>query len=159
MKLFLFTEWHIFAKITLAKMNEMIQITKKAKITFEAKKHELEKSLAVIEKKQGDILSVQLKQKELAEIDEILGNSAVIEFSEKQPATVIIGTRVLLENLRTNDTREYIIMSRSTADPLNGVISNESPLAQKILNLKLGNTFKFRDLGGQEETYKVKEID
>ena len=139
-------------------MNEKIKITDKAKISFEAKKHELEKFLAAIEKKHGDILTMQIKQKELAEVNEILENSEVVIFSEKQPATVLMGTRVLLENLRTNDTREYIIMSRSTADPLNGVISNESPLAQKILNLKLGNTFKFRDLGGQEETYKVKEI-
>jgi transcription elongation factor GreA len=140
-------------------MNEKLKITKKAQETFEAKRHELEKYLSHIEKKQGDIITMQIKEKELREIKELLENSEVIEFSEKQPALVIIGTRILLENLRTNDTREYIIMTRSTADPLNGVISNESPLAQKILGLKLGNTFKFKDLGGQEETYKVKEID
>lgn len=140
-------------------MNEKIKINQKAKHLLEAKKHELEKYLKGIEKKQGDIVSMQTSQKELNDISELLNNSEVIEFSEKQPAFVIIGARVLLENLRTNDTREYVIMTRTTADPLKGVISNESPLAQKILGLKLGNTFKFKDLGGMEETYKIKEID
>jgi transcription elongation GreA/GreB family factor len=158
MKGFLFTKGPLFGRITLVKMNEKIKIAPRAKDALEAKKHELEKYLSKIDKKEGDILSMQLKQKELRDVNEILTNSEVVIFSEKQPAIVLIGTRVLLENLRTNDTREYIIMTRTTADPLKGVISNESPLAQKILGLKLGNTFKFRDLGGQEETYKVKEI-
>jgi transcription elongation GreA/GreB family factor len=159
LKLFLFTMPRDFAKITLAKMKERIKITQKAHLALEAKKHQLEKYLASVDRKQGDVISAQLKEKELLEVKEILDESEIIQFSEKQPAVVVIGSRVLLENLRTNDVREYIIMTRATADPLKGVISNESPLAQKILGLKLGNTFKFKDLGGSEETFKVKSID
>jgi len=96
---------------------------------------------------------------ELAEIEEILAASFVRSFDEKNAAEVQIGCTVRLENLFSGDKREYTILSRSTADPLKGVISNESPLAQKMLGLKLGNTFKYRGNYGQEESYKVYSIE
>jgi len=140
-------------------MTEKIQITKYAAEALNVKKHELEKKLARFEKKQGDILDVQVTQSELKSVQDLLDQSEIIEFTEKQPPVVVIGTKIMLENLRTNDTREYTIMTRNTANPLKGIISNESPLAQKILGLKLGNTFKFRDVTAHEETYKIKSID
>lgn len=96
---------------------------------------------------------------ELAEIEAILDKGFVREFDEKNPAQVQIGSTITLENLVTFDKREYTILTRSTADPLKGIISNESPLAQKMLGLKLGNTFKFKNNYGQEETYKIKVIE
>lgn len=96
---------------------------------------------------------------ELAEIEEILNDAFVREFDEKNPAQVQIGCTVLLENLDSGDRREYTILSRTTADPLKGIISNESPLAQKMMGLKLGNTFKFKDNYGQSESYIIKTIE
>lgn len=96
---------------------------------------------------------------ELSEIKSILDNGFVRSFDEKNPAQVQIGSTVLLENLSNNDVREYTILSRSIANPLKGIISNESPLAQKMLGLKLGNTFKFKNHYGQEEVYKIKSIE
>ena len=89
---------------------------------------------------------------ELAEINSILKDSFVRDFDEKNPAQVQIGSVVKLENLITGDKREYTILTRFTSDPLKGVISNESPLAQKMLGLKLGNTFKFRNSYGKEDS-------
>lgn len=96
---------------------------------------------------------------ELAEIDEILERGFVRDFDERNPAQVQIGNTVTLENLHSFDKREYTILTRSTAEPLKGTISNESPLAQKMLGLKLGNTFKFKNNYGQEETFKIKNIE
>lgn len=98
-------------------------------------------------------------KKELAEIDSILNDAFVRPFDGKNPVQVQIGCTVKIENLSSGDKREYKIMTRTTADPLKGVISNESPLAQKILGLKLGNTFKFRDSYGKEDSYKVYSIE
>lgn len=98
-------------------------------------------------------------RKELSEVENILNDGFIREFDEKNPAQVQIGSTVLLKNLSTSDKQEFIILSRCTADPLKGIISNESPLAQKMLGLKLGNTFKFKNNYGQEETFKIKNIE
>lgn len=135
-----------------------MKITKLAQNELEAKERELRKFLEK-SREQAPVFELKKAEAELAEIETFLKDAEVVEFSEKEPAIVLIGTRVTLENLKTGDTREYTILTRTTANPLKGVISNESPLAQKILNLKLGNTFKFADNTGQEETFKIKLID
>ena len=140
-------------------MSVKTKITPSALKELESKKQELEKHLNSDKNHRSDILTLQAFDKELSEINQLLAASEVVEFSEKEPVMVMIGAQVSLENLRTGDVRDYVIMTRSTANPLKGVISNESPLAQKILGLKLGNTFKFRDLGGQEDTFKIKSIE
>lgn len=98
-------------------------------------------------------------ENQLEEIDTILENSVVTEFSEKQPPVVQIGSRIVIENLANGVILEYTILSRATADPTKGIISNESPLAEKILGLKLGNTFKFKSVTGSEESYKITKIE
>ncbi len=117
----------------------------------------------IIEKKMKPTIERQrelnVSKTELEEIEAILNDAYVREFNEKNPAQVQIGCTVVLENLDTNDKREYIILSRTTADPPKGVISNESPLAQKMMGLKLGNTFKFKNNYGQSEIYKIKTIE
>lgn len=119
--------------------------------------------LSVINKKRTKDIESQRKvnaaKAELLEIEAILNESFLRPFDEKNPAQVQIGSTVSLENLVTSDKREYTILSRTTADPLKGIISNESPLAQKMLGLKLGNTFKFKNNYGQEESYKVHSIE
>lgn len=118
---------------------------------------------SVINKKRSKDIESQRKlnaaKAELLEINSILNASFLRPFDERNPAQVQIGSTVSLENLVTSDKREYTILSRTTADPLKGIISNESPLAQKMLGLKLGNTFKFKNNYGLEESYKVYSIE
>lgn len=99
-------------------------------------------------------------QRQLSELDNLLERSQVIEFDEKSPASVQIGTKVIIENLKTGDRREYTVMSSATANPVKGIISSESPIAEKMMGLKLGNTFKTKDrITGQEESYKIISIE
>lgn len=140
-------------------MEQKIKITKLADAELRAKQKEIAPKIKRLEKKGDDQLNLAALRSQLAEIEEILGNAEVIEFSEKEPAIVVLGARVTLENLDTADKREYTILTRSTANPLKGVLSNESPLGQKMMGLKLGNTFKFKEIGGKEESYKIKTIE
>jgi transcription elongation factor GreA len=133
------------------------KITKFAQRALTQKKHELEKSL--LESKDASSINISVWKSNLSEVNDFLDNSSLIEFNEETPVSVEIGTHIKVENLRTNDIREYTVMTRVTADPLNGTISNESPLAQRMLGLKLGNTFKFQDSVGQLDTFKVKSIE
>lgn len=102
---------------------------------------------------------INAAKNELDEINSILNYAYVRPFDEKNPVQVQIGCTVTLENLSSGDKREYRIMTRTTAEPLRGVISNQSPLAQKMLGLKLGNTFKFKDNFGKENSFKVYSIE
>lgn len=146
-------------RIVFTKMSNSIQITKFAYNTLTAKKREVLRTVNRLQKNNDEPLRLKVCEQELSELEGILSKAEITEFSEKQPAVVLIGTRVILENLKTADKREYMIMSRSTANPMKGVISYESPLAQKMLGLKLGNTFKFRNFSGFEDTYKIKSIE
>lgn len=139
-------------------MSDRIQITPLAERIFQAKRHEFLGSLEKAEKA-NDKINQSVLESKIKEIDDILENYELVKFSESTPAKVIIGSRVTLENLHNGDRREYTILTRCTAEPLKGVISNESPLAMKMMNLKLGNTFKFKDLAGLEESYKVVTIE
>jgi transcription elongation factor GreA len=136
-------------KFTLHFMEKNIKITKEAKEAIEGKKREFEKNL------KANPENVAL-QKDILEISEFL--DTVIMEEENEPALVKIGSKILVENLSSGDRREYQIMTRHTANPLSGVISNESPLAQRILGLKLGNTFKFIEGSNSEQTFKIKTI-
>ncbi len=102
---------------------------------------------------------VNAARKELHEINQVLEAGFVREFNEKQPAMVQIGSTVVIEDMKSGDKREYRIMTRTTAEPLKGVISNESPIAQRMLGLYLKNTFKFRDNYGKDESYKITSIE
>lgn len=141
-------------------MDAKISITKFAQTALKEKQKELKKNIKKAEKKPADF-AIQLSSwnSQLKEVEEVLGNEEVVEFGPDKPASVILGTRVTLEDLNTGDKREYIIMTRATSNPLKGVLSNESPIAQKMMGLKLGNTFKFREVGGREESYKIKNIE
>lgn len=141
-------------------MDKTIPLTKYAHDILSAKQREFQTIInrqgkPTIEKQR----EVNLAKKELHEIETILNDSYVRDFNEKQPAMVQIGCVVILENMATGDKREYRIMTRTTADPLKGVISNESPIAQKMLGLNLKNTFKFRDNYGKEDGYKIVSIE
>lgn len=141
-------------------MNKTIPITQFGYQVLKNKQQELHKILKKPGRKPQSVAQIMKSyQEQLDEIDSILENSVVTEFSEKQPPTVQIGARITIENLANGATMEYTILSRATADPTRGVISNESPLAQKILGLKLGNTFKFKSATGAEESYKISKIE
>jgi transcription elongation GreA/GreB family factor len=141
-------------------MDNKILITKFAQTVLKEKQKELKKNVKKGEKKPAEFaIDLSIWNTKLTEVENILDDCEVIEFGPDRPAMVVIGTRVTLEDLSSGDEREYIIMTRATANPLKGTLSNESPIAQKMMGLKLGNTFKFREIGGQEESYKIKNIE
>jgi transcription elongation factor GreA len=136
-------------------MSDSIAITSYGHKVLSEKAKDLTRALS---KKSND-LEASIKRNQLNEIEDVLNKAEIIEFNEKTPASVQLGTKVTLENMRNGDKREYIILTRATADPLKGVISNESPIAQKMMGFKLGNTFKFKDIAGTEESFKIVTIE
>jgi transcription elongation factor GreA len=73
----------------------------------------------------------------IAEIKEILAGAKIIK-ADKADDMVGLGETVVLKSGRT--TTEYTIVGAVEADPLDGKISNESPLGAQLIGKKVGDT-------------------
>ena len=76
----------------------------------------------------------------IAELESMLSRYEIIETSKGGSKTVRIGSTVTVKFLDTNKTEVFTIVGSTEADPLNGKLSNETPLAQAILDKKVGTT-------------------
>ena len=76
----------------------------------------------------------------IAELESMLQHYEIIKTTKSGSKTVHIGSTVTLKFLDTNIEETYTIVGSTEADPLNGKLSNETPLAQAILDKKLDST-------------------
>ena len=88
----------------------------------------------------------------IAELQEMLKNYEIIEDSGVKSRVVRIGSKVTILDLEENEEESYSIVGSVEADPLNGKLSNETPLAQAIIDHKEGDTVKVM----VDSPYKVK---
>ena len=75
----------------------------------------------------------------IAEIEETLRNSTIVQEKSKVAKTVVIGTNVKIRDLSDNSETTYRITSTVEADPMNNVISNESPLGKALFGKRVGD--------------------
>ncbi len=87
------------------------------------------------------------------EINTILLNSTIIK--AKTSTKVTIGNTVVLENEGTKKT--YTIVGSVEADPLEGRISDESPIGQALLGKAVGEAVSIKTPKG-ETSYMIVEI-
>ncbi|MBQ1834410.1 MAG: transcription elongation factor GreA [Oscillospiraceae bacterium] len=76
----------------------------------------------------------------IAEIEEILLNSVIIDESEMRSNTVSIGCRVTVVELGSGkELPEYKVVGSQEADPMNRAISEESPFGKALMGAKEGD--------------------
>ncbi len=76
----------------------------------------------------------------IAELENMLAHIEIIDTKKSGSKTVQIGSTVEIEFLDTHETGTYTIVGSTEADPLNGKLSNETPLAVAVLDKKVGTT-------------------
>ena len=78
----------------------------------------------------------------IRELEAMLANLEIIDNTKKPRGsrTVRLGSTVTIEALDEHTTDTYTIVGTVEADPINGKISNEAPLAVALLDRKLGET-------------------
>lgn len=91
-----------------------------------------------------------LLETRIAEIEEILQNAQIIDAGGS--AVVVLGSTVEL----TADTKTvtYTVVGPVEADPLEGKISNESPIGQALMGKSVGDTVSITTPKG-ELTYTI----
>ena len=92
----------------------------------------------------------------IQELEKIIENAHIIEKGSTD--SVNLGTTVKIKYIDDDDDEleEYLIVGSKEADPSNNKISNESPLAQAIMNAKAGDV---RSVESPNGTYDVKIVE
>lgn len=96
-----------------------------------------------------------LNEGRILEIMDIIKNVEVFSDSSKEKGKVGIGSTVKVSF--KGKEKEYTIVSFNEADPLEGKISNESPLGTAFLGRKKGEVFTVTTPRGEVE-YKIIDI-
>lgn len=94
-----------------------------------------------------------LLETRVAEIEEILQNATIITASDS--STVVLGSVVELKN--DEKTVVYTVVGPVEADPLEGKISNESPIGQALMGKAVGDEVAISTPKG-EITYTIASL-
>jgi transcription elongation factor GreA len=88
------------------------------------------------------------------EIDYVLGHAIIVQ-SGGNSTSVVLGSTIVVET--NGKERTYSIVGRQEADPVEGRISNESPLGQAFLGRAVGDSVDVTTPRGPM-TYVVKSL-
>ena len=85
----------------------------------------------------------------IAQVEEMLKYAQVVDAESVDPNEVSVGKTVTYTEVGTDDPETYTIVGSDESDPLNGKISNDSPIAQALLGKKKGETASITTPGGK----------
>ena len=91
----------------------------------------------------------------IRELEVMLNNIEIIDDKQGSVRVAKIGSTVKIEELDTHQIDEFTIVGSVEADPLNGKLSNVTPLAEAILEHKVGQIVEVL----VDEPYQVKILD
>ena len=96
-----------------------------------------------------------LVENRITELEQMVKNAVVIDESELSVDSVAVGTHVSIKMTGDDEVEEYDIVGRTEADPLNGKISDESPVGHALLEKAVGDTAEVLLPTGHTVNYKV----
>ena len=99
-----------------------------------------------------------LVENRITELEQMVKNAIVIDESELSVENVAGGTHVAIQMEGEDEKEEYDIVGRTEADPLNGKISDESPVGHGLLGKAVGEEAEVLLPSGQSVIYKVLSI-
>ena len=89
-------------------------------------------------------------------IENMIRNARIISEDELSKDAVSLGNSVTFIELPEGDEETYTIVGSAEADPFEGKISNDSPIAKSLLGRKVGDQVTVQTPGGE---MKVKIIE
>ncbi len=93
----------------------------------------------------------------IAQLEAMLKHVRVIDNEDLNLDAVSVGSHVKIED-EDGDVDEYDIVGSTEADPMNGKISDESPVGSGLLGKKVGETAEIQLPNGATCVYKILEI-
>lgn len=93
----------------------------------------------------------------IVQLENLLRNAEVIDEAVLKMDVVNLGSKVTVLDVEFDEEMEYTIVGSTEADPMNGRISNESPLGMALLGQKVGATV-MADTPDGEVAFKILNI-
>lgn len=75
----------------------------------------------------------------IAKLELMVRNARIIDEDSLTDDVVNIGSTVRVKDLEDDEEDEFVIVGSVESDPLEGKISNESPVGSKLIGLKVGD--------------------
>lgn len=92
----------------------------------------------------------------IKDLEAMLSNIELIVETNDHSGNVKLGSKVTILDIAENQEETFIIVGSVESDPLNGKLSNITPLAIAIMDSKVGDICKVLNI---EEPYEVKIVD
>ncbi len=93
----------------------------------------------------------------ISELESMLKNYTIIDESSVDKTKVHLGLKVKVLDVEFNEEMVYTVVGKAEADPINGTISNDSPVGKALIGAKVGQTVTAETPAG-ELKFKVLEI-
>lgn len=93
----------------------------------------------------------------IVQLEKMIRNAQIIDSSKDTGDTVSIGKTVVIQEQPDGEHEEYTIVGSTESDPLQGKISNDSPMAQSLLGKRVGDEVQVHTPVG-DITMKIIEI-
>jgi len=95
-------------------------------------------------------------EQRITQIEKMIRNAVIIENDEANANIVSLGKTVTFVELPDGDEETYTIVGSAEADPFEGKISNDSPMAKAILGKEIGEEVTVPTPGGDIQVKIIK---
>ena len=93
----------------------------------------------------------------ITEIESTLKNAVVVDPSRVVGQSVTVGARVLLRDIGTGRKTKYVVVSAREANPLEGRISDASPVGRALIGKAAGEEVEVKTPRGAQR-YRIEEV-
>ena len=87
-------------------------------------------------------------EQRITQVEKMIRNAVIIENDNDNPDVVSLGKTVTFMELPDGDEETYTIVGSAEADPFEGKISNDSPMAKSLLGHEIGTEVAVATPGG-----------
>ncbi|MCM3738663.1 transcription elongation factor GreA [Oceanobacillus luteolus] len=87
-------------------------------------------------------------EQRITQLEKMIRNAVIIENTDSNPNVVSLGKSVTFQELPDGEEETYTIVGSAEADPFEGKISNDSPIAQSLLGQEVGAEVTVTTPGG-----------
>lgn len=84
----------------------------------------------------------------ISQVEKMIRNAVIIENDNENPNVVSLGKSVTFQELPDGEEETYTIVGSAEADPFEGKISNDSPMAKSLLGHEIGEEVAVVTPGG-----------
>ncbi|WP_010098951.1 transcription elongation factor GreA [Ornithinibacillus scapharcae] len=92
----------------------------------------------------------------ISQVEKMIRNAVIIENDNENPNMVSLGKSVTFIELPDGEEETYTIVGSAEADPFEGKISNDSPMAKSLLGHEVGEELAVVTPGGEIQVKIIK---